>query len=270
MDLLANNIIDIYSKVVSGSLKRFPPETWNPYKSGYDNYKRCARYLILDMMLFSREDILNIDVQFFRKHKLGGAIDLFNQSPYEALKFAFDELSIKPWEMKVSPQNSWDENSIILAVKWFVEDKMKWDRDDIVRYASKKVFVQHGFQKIFSGFEKSDLCAKLNRDSNGLFELFSLVYPEYNLKIWEFNKSNTWSKEDMRDAFKWMIEERCCWSYEEALDKLYLTHFKENGLFSLLQKYFSTSPYKAMVFTYPDFNWDKLKRNGRRLKVNKT
>ncbi|MNW54649.1 hypothetical protein D3C74_322590 [compost metagenome] len=80
-------IIDVYVGILDGKFKRFPNETWNPHKMGYDNFLRCIKYLFEKLNL-SRDDLKVITKSFFTKYKLRGALqELFNDSPYQAIRF---------------------------------------------------------------------------------------------------------------------------------------------------------------------------------------
>jgi len=66
----------------------------------------------------------------FNKNRLGGLIDYYGGSPYKAVKEAFPELGIKPWEMAMTPMGFYDtKENRIAAVKWLIERLGKKPRD---------------------------------------------------------------------------------------------------------------------------------------------
>ncbi|ODA08265.1 DUF4046 domain-containing protein [Paenibacillus polymyxa] len=257
---VTRDIITTYQEVLNGKIKRFPDGTWSDDKTGVYFYKRCLRFAVECIYGWDKEMTLEkITAKWFGKVKLAtGFGKYFERSPYLALKETFPEWNFHPWEMKTSPNGCWDNETIKKAVRWVFNDKLKWGRSEITNNISKD-FNEYGFKKMYAAFHQGAYGELIDRDSSGLYELLSYCFEEYDFKIWEFKKLPTWTESDMKESFKWLIEERLNWDYEKTLDNLKYTHFRESGLGNILANYFNSSPYKAMRFTYPDKDWSKLR-----------
>jgi len=78
------------------------------------------------------KDPRDLTAEDFDNNRLGGLLDgYYNDSPYEAVKEAFPEMDIKPWEMIRTPDGIFDtKENRIAAVKWLV-NKLKKDPRDL-------------------------------------------------------------------------------------------------------------------------------------------
>lgn len=207
-------IIDIYNEVLEGKRKSFPHDTWNPYKSGYDNFNRCFRYIVIDTLKYDRQMLLNhANQSFFRKYKLRGGISiLFNDSPYNAICSAFPEFKIHFWELSQVPNQSWTRESIIEATRWLFNEKLKWTREDMIsNNISYDIFRQNNLGKLIKG-ERFGF--------KGIYGLINMSFPEYNLKIWDFREIKSWTTDDIYDGLKNFFENVLNWSIDDIKSKL--------------------------------------------------
>lgn len=141
------DMISIYKSVLNGHLKRFPPETWNPFKSGYDHAHRSFRYLILELLKWEREDFCrNINMKTIQKYRLNGAFSgLYERNIYPFVTASFPEWEIKPWELEKSrvPKNYWNEETAREAVRWLIEEKLNWNKGQVERNLSASIFEKY-------------------------------------------------------------------------------------------------------------------------------
>lgn len=245
------DIVDIYKEVLSGNRKKFPPHTWNPHLSGFDNSRRCLRYLIYEKLYLStKSDILNcVTLEFLKTWKLIGAVTyVFNTSPFPYFAFSFPELNLKPWELKVVPKDTWNQDTVIQSVRWMISEQLKWNRCDILERLNYRTFSNY------------NLSSLVHKYYDNIYDLVYLAYPEYNFKIWEFNFIQL-NDDHKLQCLKCLIEEKLQFSYEDIKNKLTINHFKNNGLKKFMDTYFDNSPYKAISFLYPDHDWSSLKHS---------
>lgn len=154
------DMISIYQSVLNGKLGRFPPETWNPYKSGYDNAYRAFRYLVFELLKWDRETFCKqINLEVIRKYKLIGAFSgLYDRTMFPFISDSFPEWEIKPWELEKSrvPKSYWNEETTREAVRWLIEDRLKWDKEKIINELSATIFKEHNLEGMLqSEFEHS-------------------------------------------------------------------------------------------------------------------
>ena len=233
------SIIDIYEEVLSGRRKRFPLGTWNYLSDAI----RLVKYLIEDKLQWSREDVCNnLRYETFVNAKLAGMMVLcFNKSPYQALNAAYPE-KYKPWELQHTLQGFWTRENGVEAVRWLLEEKLKWSREDICSYLDFDTFVEHGIQSVLRSCFDNSLIVALDSVYLG------------DIKAWELKRvaKGFWSEKTTTDAIRWMIEEKLKWSRKDVCKKLTRTTFLESGLSGMLASHFNNSPYDAINMAYPN------------------
>lgn len=172
-----DDIVEIYKQLLSGARNRFPPETWQPYKGGYDNFRRCFRFLVNEELKLEKKDFKNIQRIFFTKYKLRGALQqLYNDNIYDAICYALPDINLKPWELKQSPRDTWNTDTGKEAIRWLFNEELKWSKEDILTNVSS-------FNAILL---KYNLSSVLKRCFSGVFEMMSFSFPEYHFKRDEF------------------------------------------------------------------------------------
>jgi hypothetical protein len=169
------DMISIYKKVLDGKLYRFPPETWNPHKDGYENFFRCVRYLISDILQWERHNLLDEgSMSLFRKYKLGGAIGgLYHTTGiYKALYEAIPEWELKQWEFRHSSTREWSEEEKRGAIIWLFEEKLKWSYDMMLENVNVKTFSDnHLYGLLGHHFQTSP------------YKALKYAYPDRNWKL---------------------------------------------------------------------------------------
>ncbi|MFF0828908.1 DUF4046 domain-containing protein [Brevibacillus sp. NPDC003359] len=156
------SIIDIYEKVLAGKLKQFPKYTWAIDNGGLDNIKTCMRYLILEKMKWKREQLLeNASEEFFANCKLrGGCCRIFKtNTPFLALDHSFPEWNLKRWEFKNLAFDEWTEEDKKDALRWLIEEKLKWSYEDIIENLSVRTFRDYGLVDFLGFFKYSPVRA---------------------------------------------------------------------------------------------------------------
>ncbi|MDQ0060754.1 DUF4046 domain-containing protein [Paenibacillus harenae] len=134
-------IIEIYEDVLKGNRNRFPRETWKPHNGGFENFRRCLRYLVLDKLKLDREQMLSIGISFFIEWKLRTPFQrLYDSQTYKCLSEIFSEMDIKPWEMKISPDGVWNDENMKGAIRWVVSKSIGIDRDKIIKNIGYETF----------------------------------------------------------------------------------------------------------------------------------
>ena len=165
----------------------------------------------------------------------------FNGSPYQAINETYPN-KYKEWEFKQVPHNFWTKEKIIEATKWLVEEKLKLSDEGLKEKLSRKIFTDNGLGgMLYNCFNDSP------------YQAINLVYPN-KFKEWEFNSvpKNFWTKEKGAEATRWLIEEKLKLSDVDLKEKLSSKLFEDNGLGSMLNTCFNSSPYQAINETYPN------------------
>lgn len=155
-----DDIYAVYQNILNGTLKRFPPETWNPYMSGYDNSQRAFRYLVYEILKWDREIFVkNINREIIKKYKLTGALGgLYDKVIYNFAKATFPDWDIKAWELILSyvPKGFWTPDTTREAIIWMIEEKLQWDYNEVLNNISTAVFIQYNLHGMLKAcFENS-------------------------------------------------------------------------------------------------------------------
>ena len=245
-DFAAMDEIEIFQKVLSGEIKRFPQNFWSCVDS--DHYApKIVRYLIEEILHWNSEDVKKkLRKKTFYKYKLSGMICAkYRSSPYLVISHAYPEREYKPWDFVNSPNSYWQgeegRQHGIEAIRWLFEEKLEWTEEEIKKNGQ-------------SVFAENDLIGmiRIAFDSN-MFEAINAAYPG-RFKPWEIGlhvPNSYWTKEKGIQAVKWLIEEKLQWNEEEVKQNLTKSIFKEHGLYGMIQRCFESSPYQALNETYP-------------------
>ena len=178
----------------------------------------------------------------FKKNGLSGMINtLFNGSLYEAMNNAYPG-KYKPWQFEHVPNSYWTEETAIEAVRWLIEERLKWSEEDVLKKLRQKTFHDNRL---------SGMLMRIFKDSPYL--AMNATYPG-KYKPWQFAyvPNSYWTKETGIKATKWLIEEKLKWSEEELFKGLSIKVFRKYGLSGMIHHVYNNSPYSAINSAYPD------------------
>ena len=240
---MRTNVTDIskyYLEEVLAKGKQFPKDIWN-YNSKYDNAKVVTKTLIEKVLKWSDDEIKRkLSANIFIQNSLYGMlVILFNGSPYLAIENAYPG-KFKPWELPCVSNSFWNLKTAKEATIWLIEEKLKWNDDDIKEKLSANTFIKNSLTSIISLFNGSPYLAIEN------------AYPG-KFKPWELPSvpKKNWNVKTAREATIWLIEEKLKWSDEDVRRNLSKNTFKENSLRGMLDVLFNGSPYFAIENAYP-------------------
>jgi hypothetical protein len=251
--LYENGFATIMQKLFSDSpykaLNNAYPDMFKPWdmKMTAMNYwnkstaAAAAKWLIEEKLKWTDDDIKkNLTQKVFIDNNLGGMIKLFDSSTYQVIDTTYPG-KFKPWEFVKTFSGYWNEETSIDAVKWMIEEKLKWSDDDVKRNLTQKVFNNNNLGGMLATLYK-----------NSPFVAINTAYPG-KFKPWELKQtlSGYWNKETAIAATKWMIEEKLNWSDDEVRKKLSNKVFYENNLCGMLKIVFNNSAIQAIKATYP-------------------
>ena len=217
---MRTNVTDIskyYLEEVLAKGKQFPKDIWN-YNSKYDNAKVVTKTLIEKVLKWSDDEIKRkLSANIFIQNSLYGMlVILFNGSPYLAIENAYPG-KFKPWELPCVSNSFWNLKTAKEATIWLIEEKLKWNDDDIKEKLSANTFIKNSLTSIISLFNGSPYLAIEN------------AYPG-KFKPWELPSvpKKNWNVKTAREATIWLIEEKLKWSDEDVRRNLSKNTFKEN------------------------------------------
>lgn len=236
----ANEILDdveCYKMVLNGTLRTFPRNFWTKPWS-YESSSLITRYLFEERLKINIEDIPKLaSRKFFIDNKLGGMCAIvFNGSPVLVVENAYPN-KFKPWDFKTMQQNFWDnEDNVIKAMRWLIEDKLKWNKEQIKKHYNKGILVANGLKGISNTY--------------GIYKPLNMLYPNV-FKEWEISQvpNGYWTDEKIVSAIKWLIEDKLkCKTKGEVLKRYDTNVLKENGLATLTSK----NIFSLLDMTYPN------------------
>ena len=229
-----------YLEEVLAKGKQFPKGVWNCNEK-YDNAKEVTKTLIEKVLKWSDDEIKRkLSANIFIQNSLYGMlVILFNGSPYLAIENAYPG-KFKPWELPCVSNSFWNLKTAKEATIWLIEEKLKWNDDDIKEKLSANTFIKNSLTSIISLFNGSPYLAIEN------------AYPG-KFKPWELPSvpKKNWNVKTAREATIWLIEEKLKWSDEDVRRNLSKNTFKENSLRGMLNLLFNGSPYLAIENAYP-------------------
>lgn len=209
-------------------LKRTHSNCWNSKQRG----KEAICWLIEEKLRWSDKQVCdNLTLEIFKNNGLSGMMSmLYNDSPYLAIESAYPG-KYKPWELPQGYIGIWEkEERKVEAIRWLIEEKLKWNHEKVCLYFSNKVIKEN----------KLDGLATVHYLSCP-YEMLEAAYPgEY--KPWQLQKTRNkfWkSDENIEEAITW-LKNKCPNPNEED--------FKENGLGGVLNHKFQNSVKNALEF----------------------
>ena len=241
---MRTNVTDIskyYLEEVLAKGKQFPKGVWNCNEK-YDNAKEVTKTLIEKVLKWSDDEIKRkLSANIFIQNSLYGMlVILFNGSPYLAIENAYPG-KFKPWELPCVSNSFWNLKTAKEATIWLIEEKLKWNDDDIKEKLSANIF------------EKNSLGGMLVIlfNDNSYFAIEN-AYPG-KFKPWELSGTPKyfWNLKTASDATRWLIEEKLKWSDDDIKNKLSKNTFRKNSLGGMLAVLFNDSPYRAIENAYP-------------------
>ena len=241
---MSTNVSEIskyYLEEVLAKGKSFPSGTWKCDEK-YENAKNVTITLIESVLKWTYEDIRNkLTLNIFKKYSvLSMLVKVFNGSPYLAIENAYPG-KFKPWELPCVSNSFWNLKTAKEATIWLIEEKLKWNDEDVKQKLSLNIFRQYS------------LTGMLNYlFNNSPYLAIDNAYPG-KFKAWEFSKvpNNFWNLKTAKEVTIWLIEEKLKWDDEDLKQNLSANTFKENSLACMLNLLFNGSPYLAIENAYP-------------------
>ena len=234
--------VEVYELVLNGTLKKFPMYFWEKPESLLEAIK-ITKHLFENILHWDIEDIkIHANTAIFTKYKLRGMlIMLFKGGFCGAVYNAYHD-KIRPWELKNIEKSFWhDLKNCAEATKWLIEEKLKWDDEQIKMLFKKEVLTQYGFSGMLKTFKDSPSA------------IINNAYPQ-KFKPWEFisTPKNYWNIDTGVEATKWLIEEKLGWPLETIKARLDEKTFINNNLGGMIKIVFRGSPFLAVKAAYPD------------------
>lgn len=235
------NVIKIYEDVLNGNSKRFPMGFWQDTH----NAEVCVKHLIENILNWDEDDIKKkLNYNIFKQYKLKGMItQVYNDSPFEAIKDLYPD--IKPWELEVSPK-MWDNDKIIEATKWLIEEKLGWDADQVKNELTADVIRSYGLETLIKHF------------NGNIYNLIEFTYPGW-IKPWEYKKQpkNLYDDQNiLNEALIWFFEEKMQLFDKESIDNtMYLEQSMiDNGVTTLFNYFGNLNNLKNYYYQLKGWN----------------
>lgn len=241
-DLILNSSPEgVYQMVLNGEIDRFPRYFWS-MPENYDWASKCTRYLIEKVLKWDRGQICaNFCSSILTKYKLMGmSRAVFGVNIFKTLDNAYPN-EFMPWELQKCSKGYFDnEENRIKAVKWLIEDKLKWTREQVCENLSVQTF------------KDNQLTTLMHRNYGGVFVLLNSAYPGEYQTVEIKQIKNLWGDLDTcNKVIRWLIEEKLKWNRDEVCRNFSNTLLKDNNLHGLLHR-FNDSPYNMLNSAYPD------------------
>jgi len=155
-------------KIMPWELKRVPNTFWKNETNRLAFLNWMAKKENLD--LTKLEDVRKIKATMVQKH--GGIRALRNSGGLYSLICLATGNSIMEWEL--DKVNVWTEEKVIRAIKWLIEEKLKWNDEQIYNNLTTKIFEENSLDGLIDLFSNSPIKA-LNAAYPGRFQTLKLT-----------------------------------------------------------------------------------------------
>lgn len=170
-DLSTEEIIFMYDSLLKGEIKSLSSGILT-CENKFEYAKIIFRYLINDILKWSKEDIINnYSGKMIDRYLLKGTLLAIKFNTYDYLKLSFPEYEIKSWELNLSTVGNgfWNkENNIIEALMW-LKNKLSKDKNIIDINQCGKL----GFDNIIDEYKLVGLRVQ---HFNSTIDLFEKMY----------------------------------------------------------------------------------------------
>jgi|GEM_PF-4619483 len=161
-DTVSNLLKEIYPNYFNSDYRKFSQSScWNDK----ENVKLVVRHLIEDKYKWSKEEIKkNFSRKMFTENRF---ITILNHyTLYEVLDFTYPGEYLK-WDLFME---TWKEEDYRDAIKWFVEIKLKWSKEQVIDDLKGNTFIVNSLASIVPIRFKN------------VYDAISFAYPDEN---WE-------------------------------------------------------------------------------------
>lgn len=231
--------IEVYKKILSGELKRFPYGFWQG-EDGKENSIQVMKYLIEDVLKWNREDIKkNLVVVTFKKYKLSGMLkSLYEQSPYLAMEALYPG-KFKPYSLKNAPKDYWNDGTVKIAIEDLMKE-LSLTKEEFVSNITKQILIDN------------DLGGLLDYCNNSPYKALKIAFGE-TFNPWDMISAPNgyWTRATAISSIKKLIEEDLKWTDDEIKNNISKEVFRKHNLSGMLNIIFGDSPYEAIDAAYP-------------------
>lgn len=243
------NDYEVYDLVLERKIPNFPPGYWCSISNeeGKEISLQLLKHLIEVRLKLNRCQIINnLSKDFILNNRLWTPCKLyFGRSAIKYLMEAYpDEYKAFEFINCRIPQSYWcNQDNRVDAIKWLMEEKLKWSLDDVKEKFNRTVLTEYGL-------------ATLSRYYSSSYDSINEIYPN-KIYPWELKHSsvspNYWRiKENRRIAVRWLIKDKLNFSHDEVVNILSLEHFCENRLTTLICDYYNKSITSAITETFSE------------------
>jgi hypothetical protein len=244
-----------------GALEAAYPGRWHPWEfsrcppgfwtgpEGRSNAIAATRWLFETKLAWSTGRIrAACSMALFARHGLGGMVNRAHRgSPFLALDAAYPG-RFRPWEL-CCMQGYWKgadgRRHAVDAVRWLIEEKLRWRDAAIREHLSKRTFQAHELGGMLS-----------NAFGDSPWRALDALYPG-RFQPWElrFCPHGYWrgpgAEERGRQATRWLIETRLRWTDDQVRELLTSEAFNDHGLRGMMAALYRSSPWLALEAAYP-------------------
>ncbi|NQU98643.1 hypothetical protein HQ533_04195 [Candidatus Woesearchaeota archaeon] len=258
----ARAVMDTYpGEFVPWNFKRAGRKYWTG-KRGYNNAVMAVSWFAKKKNIQTIDDCVDIRAEDFKKEGLGSMLkNVFNSSPYSALKVLFPEF--KAWKLNITPRGYFDnhDNKLNAVVDYLITNNI----GNISNMTSEEVFdTRLKSDATTRSLKEAGLRGLMSRYSNSNYRMFKDLFPEQILP-WSINGAKEpWKKDPEKtsaDAIQWLFENYLNMSTEDIPRHATYNLFLNVGFTGIVINRFNNSIYKTVDNAYPGmFSQSDFKR----------
>ena len=252
--LINVDTITLYRLILDGKYEDFPKNYWIN-DIDLKKSKECFSFLIENILRWDEDNIKNnLSLKVLEKYKLKSMLSiLYNNDLYSLVNTVYPKM-FRPWELKLNKKNLWSNDQICKqALKWLIEEKLKWSLEDIKEFLNSKTFIDNGLKGLLSKYKGS------------VYEILNKFYT-IDINPWELKASrvpnNYWDSPSNRImAIKDLIENKLAWNDYDIKANISKEIFANYNLQGLIVNYYNGNVFNALNEVYPkEFNEWELKK----------
>lgn len=236
------NLFNVIDSAYPGRFKpwemKFSPRS---YWRNLENCINATRWLILEKLEWTKEDIMEkFNNNVFKENGFTGLLKWgWNGESYNAVALSFYEYDFKPWDLRSIHMTNLSKDEGITAIRWYIEEKMKWSEEEIKRNWRVRTIREDGIMRIV-----------VIVFGNSMYDAINAAYPN-RFKRWEFPVPNGyWTLDKAKEALRWVVLVKLELDPNEVCAKTLYEHLYNYNLRGMLELGFQTGLKEAIQLTF--------------------
>jgi very-short-patch-repair endonuclease len=224
-------------------------QTSKKYWDIVNNHRIYAEWLGKELGYIKEEDWYNITYNIIEKHKGGGLLSKYNQSPIHFLKFIFPNYEWLEWKFGMASLGTWqDINNHIKYAEWLGKELGYIKEEDWYNISQNHFNLNNGGGLIAGYYNSSPI------------QFVKTIFPNYEWLEWKFIQTSKhyWENIDNHKKYAEWLGKELGYTEPEHWYNISGASIKNNYGGTVIN-YYNGSPSQFIITIFNHYDWDEKK-----------